>query len=286
MWCLARQLEAGEPLTHFRNLYQRPSEHAYQTEMLPLDTVDLFDLKVLNEIHGYDFLPYPFMHTRPGEFGSVDEVAAHARAVRERYASGDLRQLSRYMTNYAGADICVTFNVQYIPNDTPSLRIVAHRMDEQGFLAEQRSDADLVDVYQISPYELGAAIAHLAPLGQPGQHGAIVVNEYLQPGPNRYDRGDFLVSDSFASGPEISVPATAVTAYATVQSHWRRRATWGLDREKEILVWIQVRDDGDYIFAPDMASAQPMTRRVLHERVDRLIADDVAILREKRSGLR
>src|SRR5262249_19661978 len=160
--------------------------HTYEAELLPLDTIDLWDLKVLNEVHAYNFLPYPFAHTRPAEFGSVEEVAAHASGVRERYVGGDLKHLDKYMVTYAGADICVTLNVQYIPNDTPSVRIVAHRMDEQGFLAEQRPDVDLVDVYRLSPYELGAAISQKAPVGQPGQHSAIVVTEYLLPEQNVY----------------------------------------------------------------------------------------------------
>lgn len=269
-------------MTHFRHHNQRLGELNYHTELQPLDTIDLYDLKVLNEIHAYNFLPYPFMHTRPADFGTVEDVAKHSSAVRERYAGGDLKHLDKYMASYAGADICVTFNIQYIPNDTPSVRIVAHRMDEQGFLAEQRPDADLVDVYQLSPYELGAAISQKAPIDKPGQHAAIAVNEYLLPDPNVYDSGDFAVSETFVARTEVTVPQEEVTAYATVQSHWRRRAKWGRDWEKETLVWIQVRDDGDYIFAPDMASAQPMTRSLLHERIDRLIADDVAILREKR----
>jgi hypothetical protein len=272
-------------VTHFRHHNQRLDELNYHTELLPLDTIDLFDLKVLNEVHAYNFLPYPFMHTRPAEFDSVEDVAAHASGVRERYAGGDLKYLDKYMLSYAGADICVTLNIQYIPNDTPSVRIVAHRKDEQGFLAEQRSDVDLVDVYQLSPYELGAAISQKAPLDQPGRHAAIVVNEYLPPDPNVYDSGDFAVSETFVATSEVTIPQEEVSAYASIQSHWRRRAKWGPDWNKETLVWIQVRDDGDYIFAPDMASAQPMTRSLLHERIDRLIAEDVAILREKRRGL-
>ena len=272
-------------MTHFRNHNGRLGVHTYETELLPLDTIDLYDLKVLNEVHAYNFLPYPFMHTRPAEFGTVEDVAKHASTVRERYAGGDLKHLDKYMVSYAGADICVTLNIQYIPNDTPSVRIVAHRKDEQGFLAQQRPDVDLVDVYRLSPYELGAAISQRAAIDKPGQHAAIVVNEYLLPDQNVYDSGGFAVSETFVERAEVTVPRDDVTAYASVQSHWRRRAKWGPDWNKETLVWIQVRDDGDYIFASDMASAQPMTRSLLHERIDQLIAGDVAILREKRRGL-
>jgi hypothetical protein len=48
------------------------------------------------------------------------------------------------------------------------------------------------------------------------------------------------------------------------------------------VVWVRIYDDGEYIYVPDHSHARPMTKSLLHEQIDRLIADDVAILREFR----
>jgi hypothetical protein len=43
-----------------------------------------------------------------------------------------------------------------------------------------------------------------------------------------------------------------------------------------------VRDDGDYLYESGREHARPMTESMLRQRIDQLIAEDVAILRETR----
>lgn len=245
-------------------------------------TLDLLDVNAISEFHGRDFLPYPFMFTQGPRFATRDEAAAYVGAVPDRLLHGDLNRFLECLIAYDAADIRVECRVQYIPADTPSLRLIGYRAGHLGFLASQRPDADLIDVYTVSPYDLGQAIADAVSLSQPGMHSAIVIPEYVPRGKVEYDRGDFMVHDRPASELGVTVPASEVTAYATVQSHWRPTRRWGLDRGKRALVWVRVNDDGEYMYVSDQSHARPMTRPALREEIDRLIADDVAILREFR----
>ena len=74
------------------------------------------------------------------------------------------------------------------------------------------------------------------------------------------------------------MPRADVTAFATVQSHWRPTRRWGFDRRKNAAVWVRIKDDGEYLFAADFREARPMSRPVLAERIDKLIAADVKVL--------
>lgn len=245
-------------------------------------TLDLLDLNVISEFHGRDFLPYPFMFTQPSRFATRDEALAYANTVPDRFKHGDLNAFMECVAAYDAADIRVECHVQYIPADTPSLRVMAYRTGQLGFFAEQRPDADLIDVYTVSLYDLGAAVCDAVALTQPGRHPEIVIPEYVPRHGAEFDTDAFVVRHRVASRTEVAIPASEVTAYATVQSHWRPTRKWGLDRGKRAVVWVRIDDDGEYIYVPDHSQARPMTKSLLHEQVDRLIADDVAILREFR----
>jgi hypothetical protein len=244
--------------------------------------MDLLDLKAISEIDGRNFLPYPFMFTQPTPFPTKDEASAYAITVPDRYMYGDLRTFMQCADAYLDADIRVECHVQYIPATTPSLRVIAWRTGALGFFGAQRPDEDLVDVYTVSPYDLGSAIAEAVSLEQPGEHSAIVVPEYVPPSRGEFDTGAFSINDRLASSTEVTIRARDVSVYATVQSHWRPTRKWGFDRGKAALVWIRVDGDGDYIYVPDGSHARPMTGPMLQERTDRLIADDIAILKEFR----
>lgn len=244
-------------------------------------TIGLVDLNAISQFYGRDFLPYPFMFTGGPRFATRDEAAAYTSTVPDRFNHGDLNIFSECMSAYESADIRVECRVQYIPADTPSQRLIAYRAGHLGFFAEQRPGDDLIDVYALSPYDLGAAIADAVLLTQPGTHSEIVIPEYIPRGQADFDSGDFVVQHKSTSR-EVIVPASEVTAYSTIQSHWRPTRRWGLDRGKRALVWVRVNDDGDYIYAPDPSCARPMTKAFLSEHIDRLIAEDVAILREFR----
>jgi hypothetical protein len=244
--------------------------------------LDLVDLNAISEFYGRDFMPYPFMFTQGPRFATRDEASSYMNTVLDRFNHGDLSSFMECAIAYDTADIRVECHVQYIPADTPSLRAVACRAGHLGFFAAQRGDADLIDVYAVSPYDLGAAIAEAVSLTQAGMHSEIVIPEYVPRGRAEFDGGDFVLHHKLALAAEVAISASAVTAYATVQSHWRPTRRWGLDRGKRALVWVRVDDDGEYIYVPEGSHARPMTERILREQIDRLIADDIAILREFR----
>jgi len=244
--------------------------------------MNLLDLKLISEFYGRHFLPYPFMFTKPTHLATLDEASAYAVTVPDRFLHGDLRTFAECTSAYLDSDIRVECHVQHIPADTPSVRLIACRAEQLGFFGDQRPDEDAVDLHTVSPYDLGAAIAEAVPLAEPGRHSAIVVPEYAPRGGADFDGQDFSVNDRMASQAEVTIPAREVTVYSTVQSHWRPARKWGFDRYKPALVWIRVNGDGDYIYVPDGSHANPMTRVMLQDRIDRLIADDIAILREFR----
>lgn len=252
-------------------------------DLRPVGSIDLIDLDSISTFYGRDFLPYPFMLTRPPGFSTQRELDEYARSVPDRFSNGDLRIFYRCCESYVAADIRVECNVQYIPADTPSIRVVAHRAGELGFLAKQRPDEDIIDVYELSPYDLGPAIADSVVLTKPGSRSEIVVPEYLSRSDNANAPQDFSVRSVLPSSTATEVRSADVTAYSRVQSHWRQTRRWGFDRGKKAIVWARIKDDGEYIFSPDFTSARPMDRRTLAERTDRLIAEDVKSLREFRN---
>lgn len=243
-------------------------------------TLALRDLNVIGEFEGRDFLPYPFMFTQPSRFATRDEALAYANTVPDRFKYGDLSSFQECVAAYNAADIRVACHVQYIPADTPSVRAVAYRTGEHGFFAAQRPDTDLIDIHSVSPYDLGEAISDAVALVGPGHHENIVIPEYAPRAKPEFDTGDFVIRHRQASRTELTIGAWEVTAYATVQSHWRPTRKWGRDRNKEAAVWVRINDDGEYIYGRDLSRASPMTKPALRERVDQLIADDVATLRE------
>jgi hypothetical protein len=246
-------------------------------------SLDLLDLKVIGEFYGRDFMPYPFRFTQPPRFATKDEADAYANTVPDRFRHGDLRAFEVCVAGYRAADIRVECHVQYIPASTPCVRVVAYRAGELGFFATQRPDADVVDVYSVSPYDLGAAVAEALPLTGPGQHQAMVIPEYVPRGRAEFDTGPYVIRHTMTSRPEVVVSSSAVSVYAAVQSHWRPSREWGLDRSKQALVWVRIVEDGEYVYTPDYSHARPLSKPILHERIDQLVAEDVEELREYRA---
>jgi hypothetical protein len=242
--------------------------------------LDLLDLNAICQFYGRDFMPYPFMFTAPSRFASADAFSAYTNSVPDRFMHGDLNIFNEWVTAYYAADIRVECRVQYIPADTPSMRVIACRAGQLGFLAAQRPEADQVDIYTLSPYDLGAAISDATQLTKPGKHLEIVVPEYVSRSRAEFDTGDFAIHHKLQSRSEVTIPASEVTAYATVQSHWRPVRDWGFYHGKRALVWVRVNDDGEYLYVPDYPHARPLTKSLLHKQIDLLIAEDVAILRE------
>jgi hypothetical protein len=265
-------------------------------DLREVGSISLLDLDIISRFYGRDFLPFPFMFAQPPRFQWHDEYVEYATSVPDRFNHGDLRMFQECARVYANADIRVECHVQYIPADTPNVRVVAARCDQAGFLARQRSDDDVIDVYELSPYLLGPAVADSAALKKPGRRSGIVIPEYCQlPGlfpehawhtpSNAGASDDVSIHDATDGEPSgTNVPRAEVTAFGTVQSHWRPTRSWGIDRGKNFAIWLRIKDDGDYLYQPDFSQAKPMSRPMLAERIDRLISEDVKALRQFRNG--
>jgi hypothetical protein len=253
-------------------------------ELREIGSIDLLDLDIISTFYGRDFLPYPFMFTQPSRFAWHDEYSGYARTVPDRFTNGDLRIFQECAGFYAHADIRVECHVQHIPADTPSIRVIAARFDQAGFLAKQRPDEDILDIYALSPYLLGPAVAEAAALDKPGGRPAIVIPEYLPGANNGESADDFSIHHSVEGAPRAAeVPRALVTAFGTVQSHWRPTRWWGMDPGKNHAAWVRIKDDGDYLYQPDYTEARPLTSAALGARIDQLISEDVKALRQFRS---
>lgn len=248
-------------------------------------SIDLIDLVGICELQGRDGLPYPFWRTQPSS--TIDDDAV---SVAGRFADGDLRIFRAWAEAYLHADIWVTCRVNYA-NDDPDMRILAYRADQSGFLATQQPGEDVVDVYTVSPYELGAAIAGSVDLAQPGTRPRIVIPgyiaQYTDTASTRTDEVDYTIRFSPVGGARsgrsrLAVPAADVSVMTTVQSRCRPAREWGTDWGDKLVVAVRVNDDGDYVYAPDFSHATPMRAQDLSQRIDRLIAHDVATLRQQR----
>lgn len=242
-------------------------------------TLDLFDFQLINERFGRELLPYPFMLTRPTRFEFVDEVARYAAQLPDRLRSGDLTAFARCLDAWPHADVTVTGHVQYVPAVTPSIRLLAFRTGQSGYLLEQRADADVLDVYTVSPFELGAAMVAAMGLEQPGRHPLVVDAEYVPSRPAVVDEDDVVVRHGVSAERGVKRSISQLSAYAQMQSSWRPAREWGVDPRKESLIWVRLDGDGDYLGAPDRSSGVPLTAALLRERIDGLIDADIEWLR-------
>lgn len=248
------------------------------TEVLDehIGAIDVADLARLCDIQGYEWLPYPFTPTGlPGLPGT-----------------GDLSVFRPWLDAYAGADIWLECRVLHSCDTVADTRISAVRADEAGFCAVQRTDADVIDVYRLSAYDLGSAVSASVTLAGPGRLPRITVPKYVDyfVRPHEQDGDDypFLVLEQVTARTSdagaTSVPNAQVAALGTVQSRCSPAPHWGMDWDSELVVWVQIEDDGDHVYQSDFDHAVPVTRSQLVRRIDRLIAADVAALRRRRGS--
>jgi hypothetical protein len=248
-------------------------------------SISLLDLDIISKFYGREFLPYPFMLTHPPRFSAHDDYVQYATSVPDRFNSGDLAAFQQCAGVYANADIRVECHVQYIPADTPSVRVVAARHEQTGFLAKQRPDDDIIDVSELSAYLLGPAVAESVPLDKPGHRSGIVIPAYAPTPSNPQNSDDVIVRQTVERESNVTTVAREqVSAFGTVQSHWRPTRCWGVDPHKNVAVWVRIKDDGEYLYQRDFTEAVPMTRLMLAKHIDRLIAEDVKALRQFRHG--
>ncbi|MBO0883599.1 MAG: hypothetical protein J2P17_25345 [Mycobacterium sp.] len=255
------------------------------TDLRKVGSISLLDLDIISRFYGRDFLPYPFMLTQPSRFSSHAEYIRYAISVPDRFNNGDLHIFQQWAASYAYADIRVECHVQYIPAEPPSVRVAAARRDQKGFLAKQRPAEDVIDVYELCPYLLGPAVADSVALQKPGRHVGIVIPEYVRAPDNPGALDNFIIHNAIDDEPNATeVARTEVTAFGTVQTHWRPARCWGPDPGKKAATWVRINDDGDYLYTADFSEARPMSQPMLAERVDQLITEDIRALRQFRNG--
>lgn len=246
--------------------------------------IDVIDLTVVSQHYGRDFIPFPFMQRLASKV-SPEVFEEHARNVITRFREGDLRSLQHWAGTYVRSDIRVEGQAQFVSSDKVSVRVMAHRLADGGYFARQTSD-DVIEIFSLSPYDLGAAVAESMGTLKPGSKQAIIVPEYQVPtAPSSDGDGISIRSRIDIDDGADKVSRSDIEAFASIQSHWRPVRKWGVDRGKAAVVWVRVKDDGDYVYAPDYKVAQPVSKAQLAGRIDRLIADDVATVREIRRGI-
>lgn len=240
-----------------------------------------------------DGVPYPFWRTRREPYWGELEQASVPFVERVR---GELRHLREWAETYRDADIWVECRLKPFAPGISAVRLIAHRAGEAGFIAVQRPEAEVVDVYRLSPLDLGAGVAGLAGLAQAGRRPAIRIPGFLEnftgqtAGLRRvadFDDDDGVVDVNVrdrTTGPGVDTIAefNDVSLMATVQSRCEPSAVRGVDWTLGVVVWVRIEGDGDYVYTPDRSRAVPVTAQSLRTRIDELIAADVAVLRRRR----
>ncbi|WP_205875737.1 ESX secretion-associated protein EspG [Mycobacterium camsae] len=189
-------------------------------------SIDLVDVAAVYELQGHERPPYPFM--------PADQGMPSRASVADRFSDGDLRVFRKWVTSYRDADIWLECRVLHSSDDIPDTRVLAHRADQLGFLALQRPREGVVDVYQLSPYDLGPAVASsIEPTG-PGSRARIVIpkyENYFAELATDDDEDDDEVSVLLAvrsdRGAAVRVPNSHVASLATIQSRCRPARSWG-----------------------------------------------------------
>lgn len=239
--------------------------------------VELVGLDAITEAQGGEFMPHPFAHTHPSPFSGRDEYTSYAKHLLERINHGDLSELGKWYSSYLTADLRVECSVS--TRHEPQTRVMAHRAGDTGYLAIQKRNEDTVEVFTLSPYELGSAIAGSINLTKPGNHARIVIPDLASPAPRQEPTNPTSVRIQDAQTPEgIVVAGTRIATFGRAQSRWRPARNWGFDRQKKAIVWVRIDDDGDYIYAPSFGYLTPLTARDLGRRIDHLIAEDIAAI--------
>ncbi|MCV7063018.1 hypothetical protein H7I76_26820 [Mycolicibacterium vaccae] len=255
----------------------RHSEPASRREV---GAMELLDLQLINERDGRDSLPYPFMLTRPTRFEFVDDVAPYAAQLPDRLRSGDLSTFARVSGCVAACrrHSCRSRPVHPSRHTEYPRTGFSHRAGRLPAGATARGGRPGC-VHDLA-VELGAAVAAAMGLQDPGRHPRIVIPEYVPIRPAIVDDDVVVAHHEVVADPGVKVSVSQLSAYAKVQSNWRPAREWGIDSGKESLTWIRVKDDGDYLGAPDRSSGIPLTAALLSERIDGLIAADIEMLRE------
>lgn len=251
--------------------------------LVSVGRLGLFDLEVVAGFHGQEGLPHPLIQLAPPVFGSQAELEDRTHDVPDRFHRGDLQVFQQWFHSLANCDLRVECTGYANGRD---LKVLAHRAGERGFLATQQDGQDSIDVYRLSPFDLGPAIAGLARLAKPGRQAKLLVTDHpLARAPRAHpsdDEDDVSIGHRVESSDTPRISYNDAVSIGRAQSRRGPAARWGFDIDKDSALWLTVDDDGDYMMASNRQYWLPATRQNLASRLDALIAEDVRALRELR----
>jgi hypothetical protein len=247
--------------------------------------IDPADLRILFEARGLEFLPYPIAQYGARSLGKADKYAQHVADVLTGFEDGDLAKFASPLEiALSRPDLRVEYYAHDLKADEAIHRVAAFRRGDHACLLRQVGSDDRVEIATLSPFDIGAAIAEMAPGLRPGPHPTVSIEGYTQ------TRSVAAASTSPASvtqrvsssGDLPHVEATEVRGFGSVQSDWRPARDWGRDPLKELIRWVYT-DGGAYVVERDGETAKPVTPSSLRTRIDEGIAADVASIRTART---
>lgn len=248
--------------------------------------IEVTDLRILFESRGLEFLPYPIAQYGPRSMGTADKYSRHVAEIADSFAHGELAKFNPALDiSWAKPDLRVEYYSHDLRSDEPIHRVVAFRRGGHACLLRQIGAEDRVEIATLSPFDIGPAIATMAPALRPGPHHAVTIEGYTHTHePTEVAASSSAVTQRVFSGADIPhVEAAEVRGFGSVQSNWRPARDWGRDPRTELIRWVYT-DSGAYLVQRDGMTAKPVTVPALQVRIDEGIAADVASIRAHRSA--
>lgn len=250
-----------------------------------IGTLSVLDLHIISAEYGRAFLPYPFRITRSVSFRYEHEMRSYQAQLRESIAAGEFAHLRRWL-DVQLRDAEIRIESMFMDTTEVTDAFSATRWQDLGFIARQEAD-DTISVTQLSAYELGTEIGKLARLaGAPGEYPRVVIPSLnVRPRPEMTEAPESVIFDHVATlDPPTVVTFQELLAGGEIHTDHRPAVDWRPDRTKEFLGWVSTVH-GDYIVQSPYEYATPVTRKQLTDRINELIAGDVAAIREQRAEL-
>jgi hypothetical protein len=202
--------------------------------------------------------------------------------IEERLEDGDLCDVRSWVEALMRPDVCVECRVDFSDADTLDLRLHGLQSGASGFVAAQRRDGDgvdVIDIHTVAPYALGAVIAKSVGLVGAGNRLRIAVTgrgSALPAAPesiDQYDDFGFLIPSAEPRDAALRVvDGRDVAAIGTIRTWQNPDRPGGRDANRQMLQWVQVDGDGDYLYAAGgVGYAEPLNVELLRSCLDELI---------------
>jgi EspG family len=248
-----------------------------------IGTVTVLDLHLFCQEYGRGFLPYPFRLTKPVPYEYEDELNAYRANLIKRFTEGEFDHVRRWL-DVQMRDAEIRVESMFMNASEITAAFSATRWRELGFIANQDAD-DVITVRQLSAYDLGPEIGQLAALsGKPGSQPKVSIPSVrvLMRSSQPRSTDSTIVDDVRAVDQVPVIPFEQLVAGGEIHTDYRPPKGWRPDRTKEFVGWVTTTD-GDYVVQAPYEYATPVSRKQLIDKIDRLIADDAAQIRELRA---